>query len=112
MALYFKNMNNLHVELELLYDFNDGIDVLSEHISDVISDNESEFGERMGRICSKYDMRAELVSETLQVHDVSLASTGGVVGVTYDYDAYYGCKDMCHGDAIEDEWKFALKVKK
>ena len=33
-------MNNLHIELELLYDITDGIDVLTEHIPDVIIDNE------------------------------------------------------------------------
>ena len=53
-------------------------------------------------------MRAELLDETLEVHDVSLSDSGGVASVAYEYDAYYGCKDMNHSDCIEDEWEFRL----
>lgn len=105
-------MNKLHIELELQYSLGDDEYLLTQNISDVVIENESEFNELMERVCSKYDMRAELLSETLQVHNVSLSGYDGVISVEYDYDAYYGCKDMDNGDGVQEEWKFKLKDNK
>ena len=105
-------MNKLHIELELVFSRNAGEEELNEQIKDAILSNESKFSVRMARVCGKYDMRAELLDETLQVNDVDLSDSGGVVCVAYDYDAYYGCKDMNHCDAVEDEWEFRLDENK
>lgn len=105
-------MKSLHIELKFHCDIEDGEEILFEAITDAIVSNESEFNELMDRVCSKHDMRAELLGGTLQVHEVSLSGEGGIATVEYDYDAYYGCSDMDHGDGVQDDQKFRIEGNK
>ena len=106
-------MNNyLKVELDLFYDIDDGEEILCENIADIIREEEREFLELLVRICGTKNSRAEFLPDTLEVHKVVLSNQGGVASISFDYDAYNGCKDMDQGDTAEEEWKFKLDGKK
>ncbi len=100
-------METLHVEIELHCEHQTEAELI-ECIKDAITSNESEFYELMGRTCRKIEMRAEISEESLEVSDVSMSASGGVVSVEYEYSAYYGCKDADHSDYLNDDWKFHL----
>jgi len=102
------NEELLHIELEIYYDINDDKDVLLQNISDIIVDNETEFYKRMHKICIQYNDRANFLEESLEVQDINLENSEGIVEVSYDFDAYHGCKDIDQGDTVTDEWSFKL----
>lgn len=96
---------HLHVEL-VLDEYPSNNDDLEKIIGNALRENESEFYELMGRLALGVDMRAVFVEETLGVTSVSADANGGVVSVSFDYSAYYGCKDMDSSDVVEDDWPF------
>jgi hypothetical protein len=90
---------------------------LKRCISDVIKENENSFMPRIAKVCSQYDMRADVSEDSLAVEDVMLSEeragvVEGTVSVTYCWSSYYGCKDMCGADTVNDTWDFSVTSNK
>ncbi|EJA3296705.1 hypothetical protein MWT72_004209 [Vibrio vulnificus] len=103
--------NKLHLEFEFKLADKEREELLESTVKEIIEFNVGSFYERMARISIQYDMRAEVLTDTFEVTEVVINFTKniGVASVEYDWDAYYGCKDMCGGDHIEDEWSFEVR---
>ncbi|EHI9243118.1 hypothetical protein LQK65_004145 [Vibrio parahaemolyticus] len=103
--------NKLHLEFEFKLSDEEREELLESTVKEIVEINVGSFYERMARISIQYDMRAEVLTDTFEVTEVTINFTKnvGVASVEYDWDAYYGCKDMCGGDRIEDEWSFEVR---
>ncbi len=105
-------MKTLRIEIELIFTSEDREQVDAKEIEDTIISNESEFYPRMGVLCALSDRRANLIEGSLVIEELEFNNEGGVASVVFDYEAYYGCKDMDHSDAIQDDWEFEIKGNK
>ncbi|MGF1735363.1 hypothetical protein [Photobacterium satsumensis] len=103
--------NKLHLEFEFKVADEEREEILENVVKDLIEVNVGSFNERMARVSTQYDMRAEVLTDTFEVKEVAINFDNdvGVASVEYDWDAYYGCKDMCGGDRIEDDWSFEIR---
>ncbi|MDT8826907.1 hypothetical protein NX014_21935, partial [Vibrio vulnificus] len=114
----------LKLDISIDYDEDLDLDDLKEIIAEAVIDNELEFTPRTGVLCAQADLRGSYIEESLLVEFVEfnssdvfdsqgliLDSLSGTISVSFDYDAYYGCKDMDGGDQLEDSWTFELSGK-
>lgn len=103
-------INNLHLEFSFEIAHENREEQLEYVVKNIIEENANAFNERMSRVSIQYDMRAEVLTDTFAVTEVAINfdDNVGTACVEYDWAAYYGCKDMCGGDRIEDEWSFKI----
>ncbi|WP_368085245.1 hypothetical protein [Vibrio splendidus] len=103
--------NKLHLEFEFKIPDEEREDLLENTVNELVQANARSFYERMARTSIQYDMRAEVSIETFKVVEVTIdfVKNAGVASVKYDWDSYYGCKDMCGGDCIDDDWPFVIR---
>jgi hypothetical protein len=101
------------LELSFDIDINQTEGELKKSIIDIIVENENSFMPCMERICSQYDMRAEVSEGSLKVVEIDLNQQGsklfsGLVSVNYDWSSYYGCKDKRGADTVDDTWDYSI----
>lgn len=111
----------LNFELDIFPDNECDLDNLKDIIADAICDNESSFYPITTTLCEKSDLRAtylegSLCVESIEIKTLDIFDTDGnilddidgIANVYFEYDAYYGCKDMDSSDQVEDSWNFKL----
>ncbi len=86
---------------------------LITHITEILEGSHNHFLARMAKVCSEYDIRAEVSEDSLVVEEVILSNLGtdtitGTLCVTYDWSSHYGCKDMSGQDSVDDTWEFSI----
>lgn len=101
------------LKLSFNIDLSQNEDELIKSITEIVEENENSFMPRIAKVCSQYDMRAEVSEGSLAVEEVNLGElsselVSGNVCVTYDWSSYYGCKDMCGEDRVDDAWDFSI----
>jgi hypothetical protein len=101
-------MKNLHIELDLAFDDSADDQISVDVITDTVLINAAMFWQRMQILCEQAEPRANLIEDSLAITYISLSDQGRIVSVEFEYEAYYGCKDMDHSDAVQDEWEFDI----
>ncbi|HBI3715948.1 TPA: hypothetical protein K4M41_004789 [Vibrio parahaemolyticus] len=115
----------LELELDIYYEEISDLEDLKSAIADCVIENELEFTSRTGVLCSQADVRASYLEGSLDVEHIEFSTpnifddnqefiqnVSGTISVSFEYDAYYGCKDMDNGDLIDDAWGFELSDEK
>ncbi|NOI20794.1 hypothetical protein F0223_21455 [Vibrio coralliilyticus] len=110
----------LYRELDIYFESEFDSEDLKAAISEAIVENESEFGEVTGGHCSQTDVRARYLPDSLEVEYIEFTTSiydeedciasdiSGYAQVSFEYAAYYGCKDLDGGDSLDDCWNFRL----
>ncbi|MEL3914686.1 hypothetical protein [Aeromonas caviae] len=111
----------LNIEIYISPDDECDVDYLKDIISDAICENENSFFPITTTLCEEKDLRATYLDGSLCVECIDfknpdifdtegniLDDIDGIANVSFEYDAYYGCKDMDNGGEVEDSWSFKL----
>lgn len=75
-----------------------------ESIAEVLRDNYELHGFIIGDV-TQHDMRAEYCADSFRLLSVERGECRGayILEYSYEWSAYYGCRDMCKGDT-EHAW--------
>ena len=78
-----------------------GLDNIQEAIGEAISDDDELVGLLIGDLVG-YDSRATYIEDSFSVTEVTLGDNGEVhVSFRFEWEALYGCRDMCKTDLDE-----------
>lgn len=85
-------------------------DELSDYFEKEINDHLEQMGELLIDDLSQFDIRAEYCNDSLSIELVEWKSkVRYLLQYSYEWQAHYGCRDMCKSDYVDKEIEFTFK---